>query len=535
MSDAQTIHRLKQRAGEEYRRRQEIRALSLESETDLSLFSQLAWRHIDPAPYVHNWHIDAIAEHLEAVTHGHITRLLINIPPRCDKSTLVSVTWPAWIWAQDRRGPLSGPQVGVLAASYAHTLSLRDSVKTRRLISSPWYQRQWGNRFKLTGDQNTKIRFDNDKGGYRIATSVDGALTGEGGDIVIVDDPHNTVEIESEAIRQSVLDWWGQSMSTRLNDPKTGAMVVVMQRLHEDDLSGHILNQGGWEHLMLPMRYDASRAFVTGLGFQDPRTEDGELLWPERFGEREVKGLEAALGSYGAAGQLQQSPLPKGGGIFKREWWKLYPEGGEALDAEGKPVKPLAFPPLNYIIASVDTAFTTKAENDWSALTVWGAWNGPNESPRLMLMDAWRVRLEFHDLVEKIIATCRKRKVDRLIIEPKANGISVAQEIHRLCEREEFGVTMLDPKAKDKVARAYAVQHLWESGIVWAPDRKYADLVIDEMASFPKGKHDDLVDTCTMAARHLRDIGWGLTNEEAADEMARSMAPPRRKVPVYDV
>ena len=164
-------------------------------EESLYAFLKKGWKYIDPAPFVGGWHLEAIAEHLQAVTDGQIRRLIINVPPRTSKSSLCSVAWPAWTWAQSRIGPCSGPHVQFLFASYAQTLSIRDSVKTRRLLESPWYKRNWGKRFSITSDQNTKIRFDNDKGGYRLATSVDGSLTGEGGSIIVVDDPHNANEV----------------------------------------------------------------------------------------------------------------------------------------------------------------------------------------------------------------------------------------------------------------------------------------------------------------------------------------------------
>jgi predicted phage terminase large subunit-like protein len=280
---------------------------------------------MDPARFVPNWHIDAICEHLEAVAKGDIRRLLINIPPRHMKSLAVSVAFPAWVWAQDGgKSPLTGPHVRFLFASYAQTLAIRDSVKCRRLIESPWYQQNWGGRFRLTDDQNTKIRFENDHQGMRLATSVDGALTGEGGDIIVVDDPHNVTEAESEAVREAALSWWDEAMSTRLNDPRTGAYIAIMQRVHERDLSGHILarEHEDWTHLCLPARYEPDHPHVYG---RDHRKAPGELLWPERLGEPEVRKLEQSLGSYGAAGQLQQRPAPREGGMFKRRWFPIVP------------------------------------------------------------------------------------------------------------------------------------------------------------------------------------------------------------------
>lgn len=286
----------------------------------LKEFVRIFWKYADPATFVSNWHIDAICEHLEAVSQGKLHRLIINVPPRFMKSLLTSVFWPAWDWRKH-------PERKFLFASYSHNLSIRDTVKSRRLIESPLYQR-WIHReypktatlpcFRLTSDQNTKIRYENNYHGYRIATSVDGALTGEGGDIIVVDDPHNVVEGESEAMRGACLRWWDEAMSTRLNDAKTGSYVIIMQRIHSDDLTGHILarEHKNWCHLCLPMEYEG-RSLVRNspLGFVDPRRIPGDLLWPQRFDAEVVANLRKSLGPYAAAGQLDQTPSPREGGL----------------------------------------------------------------------------------------------------------------------------------------------------------------------------------------------------------------------------
>jgi predicted phage terminase large subunit-like protein len=482
-------------------------------EESLYTFLMSGWRYLDPVPFTPGWPIEAVAEHLQAVCDGEIRRLLINIPPRCAKSSLTSVAFPAWVWSQRLHSATSGPGVQFLHASYAQSLSLRDSVKCRRLIESPWYQRLWGSRFTLTGDQNTKTRFDNDAGGSRLSTSVGSALTGEGGSIIVVDDPNSAQEAHSQATIEATIEWWDGALSTRLNDPKTGAFIVIQQRLSEEDLTGHILSKDAdnWTHLCLPMRYEPDRSFVTSIGWQDPRTEPGELLWEDRFGEAEVKTLERLMGPWKAAGQLQQRPEPQGGGIIKRDWWQLWMED--------------AYPAMDYIVASLDTAYTTKTENDFSALTVWGVFSGDvvaqatkveggqiersygQQHPRVMLMNAWAERLELHELVQKVARTCKSMRVDKLIIENKAAGHSVAQELRRLFGHEDWGVQLLDPKGQDKLARLYSVQHLFAEGMVYAPDRSWADQVMTQVGTFPKGKNDDLVDTVSQAMRHLRDLG----------------------------
>src|SRR5260370_8409167 len=232
------------------------------------------------------------------------------------KRLLVFVLWPACeglLWPERRW----------LYSSYGAQLSIRDSVKCRRLIESPWYQRLWGDRFALISGQNTQGRFDNDRSGYRLSPSVRGAATGEGGDRIVCDDPHNVQEAESDSVRKGTIDWFDVVMSTRVNDPKTSAKVIVMQRCHQQDLSGHLIEQGGWEHLVLPAEYEGP-VRTASIGFADPRQEHGELLWPERFGPAEIESLKRSLGSYAAAGQLQQRPSPPGAGLLSPHWFPFF-------------------------------------------------------------------------------------------------------------------------------------------------------------------------------------------------------------------
>lgn len=518
----------------------------VDSEESLLEFLRRGWRAIDPSPFRAGWHLDAIGEHLSAVTAGQIRRLIINIPPRMTKSSLVSVAWPAWTWAQREVAPLSGPHVQFLFTSYAQTLSERDSVKTRRLIQSPWYQNLWGDRFQLLGDQNAKRKFDNDHGGYRLATSVGGTLTGEGGHIIVVDDPHNTIQIESAAVRDATVQWWTEALSTRLNDPANGAYVIIMQRLFEDDLTGHILEheRNDWVHLMLPMEYDPTRHCTTAMGFEDPRTVDGELLCPERINLHDLLSLKRRLGPFGVAGQLQQSPTPRGGGILKSDDWKAWPPHVEELETpQGQKLKAIGYPPMDFILASVDTAMTEDRENDFSAMSIWGLWRDKRDMPMLMLMDAWQEHYDLHTLVERIIKDCRKRQVDRILIEGKNNGFSVHQEIMRLARGERWAA-ILEPVKGDKVSRAYACQPTFASEQVWAPARniggsimflQWAQTVIDQCASLPKGSHDDLADTVTQAINHFRRCGLLVTKSERREELHRKLAPPGKREPLYGI
>ena len=369
------------------------------SSRSLKEFVKSGWTVVEPAtPFVEGFHIDAIVEHLEGITRGEIRNLVINVPPRHMKSLLVSVFWPAWEW-------IRWPQRRWLFSSYAAQLSTRDSLKCRRLIESLWYRNNWGDKFTLTSDQNTKGRFDNDKTGYRLATSVGGAATGEGGDRIICDDPHNVQEAESNAIRESTVDWWDTVMSTRLNDPKTAAKVIVMQRCHQLDFSGHVLEQGGWKHLCLPAEYEGPRR-ETVLGWKDPRTEVGELLWPEQFGPKELEELKRSMGSYAAAGQLQQRPSPAEGGILKRAWWKYYRVAPQRFDE---------------MIQSWDCAFKDTASSDYVVGQVWGRIGADK-----YLLDQVRGRMDCPTTIRAVKRLSEKwPKAVAKLVEDKANGPAV--------------------------------------------------------------------------------------------------------------
>lgn len=495
---------------------------------------------------MHGWHIDAICEHLEAVTSGEITRLLINVPPGCMKSLILNVFWPAWEWA-------TAPHLRYVATAHNQALAIRDSTKMRRLIASDWYQKRWGDRVKLTGDQASKIKFENTATGFREAVAFE-SLTGVRGDRVLIDDPHSVDSAESEAERENVTRTFLEAIPTRLNNPDRSAIVVIMQRLHEADVSGVILEKGlGYEHLCLPMRFDESRRCETGIGFVDPRTEEGELLFPERFPLHVVERDERAMGPYAVAGQFQQTPTPRGGGILRRDDWRLWDDEEAAKHG----ARSGAFPTLELVVASLDPAYTEKEENDPSGFTIWGLWRDREGIPRLILMNAWAKRLMLHGgeferlpgedetrfrrrcskdwgLVEWVAHDCRRFRADMLLVESKASGISVGQELRRLCKQDDFGVRLVNPGNKDKVARAYAVQPSFANGKIYAPDRDWADKVITQCESFPKGAHDDLVDSTTQAVGWFREAGLLETGAEIQAAFTQAAMHKGRPKLVYE-
>lgn len=305
----------------------------VDSEGNLRQFIELGWNILEPGrSFVPGWHIDAICEHLEAVTNGEISRLLINIPPGCMKSLTTNVFWPAWEW-----GPRHRADLRYVCASYSEDLTIRDNRRCRNLIQSDWYQQLWGKNFRLVGDQNAKKKFETNQRGFKIATSVGGLGTGERGDRFIIDDPHNIIDGESDLKREAVLLWFTEVVPTRVNDPDKSVIIIIMQRVHDRDVSGCILaRELGYVHLMLPMEFDPERRCTTSIGFTDPREQDGGLLWKERMSSRVVDRDKEIMGEYAVASQFQQRPAPRGGGMFKRNWFEVVdttPETGQVVRA----------------------------------------------------------------------------------------------------------------------------------------------------------------------------------------------------------
>jgi predicted phage terminase large subunit-like protein len=520
-------------------------------EESLAEFVKRSWHAVEPLqPYKHGWHIDFICEHLEAITAGEIVdgepynRLLINVPPGTMKSLLVNVFWPAWEW-----GPKNMPGLRYVCASHSLALAIRDSMRMRRLIASDWYVRHWGDRVIIRDDQNAKGKFETTQAGWREAIAAE-SITGARGDRVIIDDALSVDDANSDTVREGVNQWFREAVPTRLNNPDTSAIIVIMQRLHESDLSGLILdNDMKYDHVMLPMRYDPDRAAPTRLGLMDIRTTADELLFPARFPLAVVVRDETIMGPFATAGQFQQSPTPRGGGVIKDAWWQLWTEP--------------TFPPVDFIVASLDTAYGLKEENDYSALTVWGVFTGdpgvratrmvdrygrPKEAyqgaastmldavPHVILMSAWMERLPVHELIVRVAASCKDLKVDRLLIENKASGISVAQEMRRLFGFEPWAVHLIDPKSIDKLSRLYSVQHLFAESMIYAPDRDWAEMVIRQCSTFPKGKHDDLVDTVSQALKHMRECGLLTRSIERLAEIDRAVQfdNVRTPPPLYD-
>ena len=491
-----------------------------EARGGLIRFIEYYWPIIEPnRELVIGWPLEALCLHLEALSYGEIpnNRLLANVPPGFMKSLIVNVFWPAWEW-----GPRNQPHLRYVSFSYSSDLTERDNRRFLTLLQSQKYQELWGDRVKLRKAGERLV--SNDKMGWKLATSVGGVGTGERGDRVLLDDPHNVREAESEAVRTSTVRWFREAMSNRLNDLDKSVVVVIMQRVNEDDVAGEIISKGlPYQHLLIPMEYDPMRAHATCIGWRDPRTKDKELAWPERFPDHSLNEFRSL--PYMWACQYQQTPEPRGGGIIKRDYWQLWDP------PDGK------FPPLELTIASLDSAYTDKEQNDPSGFTVWGLFNCPRtRRRRVILLRAWRKRLLIHGqdvpripgesdaafwkraspewgLCEWVAHSCRRFKVNRLLIENKASGKSVGQEMQRLYSNDDWIVEERNVDG-DKTARAHAEQPLFAKELVYAPDREWAQMVIDEAAVFPNGRYKDLTDSTTQALKWLRENRYLRHNEE---------------------
>ena len=440
----------------------------------LAVFARRAWPVLEPAtPLKWGWALDAICEHLEAVTSGQIRRLLINVPPGSMKSLLTSVIWPAWEW-----GPKGLAQMRYLGTSHKQDLAVRDNTKCRRLIQSNWYQHNWP--LTLTGDQNAKTKFENDKTGFREAMAFTG-MTGSRGDRVILDDPHSVDDANSVVKLAGDVTTFREALPSRVNNEQS-AIVIIMQRLHELDVS-QVALELGYDHLCIPMRYEESRP-ATCIGWIDPRTTPGELMFPERFSESQVVELETSLGIYATAGQLQQRPAPRTGGMLLPDQMPVI--DALPLDEEIDWVRGWDF------AASVAKPGT---DPDWTV----GARLGRGKSGRYYVGDIVRMR----GLSDQVRATL-KNTSDR---DGRGGRVSIPQDPGQAGKSQAFSMVRLleghrvkaSPESGDKTTRADSLAAQINVGNVSMLRAEWNQPLIDEMRTFPNGKHDDQVDALSRA------------------------------------
>jgi predicted phage terminase large subunit-like protein len=464
---------------------------------DLHTFFRLfAWPVLEPGtPFMDNWHLHAICDHLQAVSAGQITRLLINIPFRMLKSRLVSQAWPAWEWIENS-------WLQYLSASFKQDLATRNAVDCRRIIESSVFQTCYGDRFRMTTDQNVKTRFENSSRGQYLATStIEASPMGFGGNRIIIDDPLSTKQAQSELFREQVIEWWRGSGATRFNNPKTDAAVVVHQRLHQRDLSGHIIaeeTEQGWEHLILPMRYDREHAKITSLGKLDPRTQDGELLFPERIDDESERMIRITLGAFHSAAQLDQRPINRGGVLFKTAMIQMIDEQELPTDIEW--------------VRGWDFAATE--ENDGSsnaAYTAGGLLGRSYSTGKFYIGGMVRDRLSAGAVETLVSTTAYNDTADVQIDLPQDPGQAGKSQAQWYTQALAGYMVSASSESGDKTLRAQPLVSQVELGNVCMVIGKWNRPLLDEMDEFPNGKFKDQVDSLSRAFAKLTGVG-GATN-----------------------
>lgn len=477
-------------------------------------FVNAAWPHVSSRKLVWGWHLDEICQALQDVADGVNNRLIINVPPRSLKSMLVSVLYPAWVWTRD-----SSHQF--LTVSHSRTLSTRDARYSRNLIQSDWY-RDLFPEVVIVSDQNQKMYYETERGGHRNAASVKEGLTGKGGDTVLLDDMLSAekVTISDNDINRCI-EVYEESVEQRLNSPGKSAIIVIMQRLHANDITGWLLKnraRENWVHLCFPLLYEPDHPHVC---VKDKRTRAGEILLPERWPKIAIDVVKQKPMVF--AGQYQQRPSVRGGNILLRDSWNVWTEAN--------------LPEIRYVIMSLDTAFKDGQQNDYSACTVWGLFEAtsqadiggrrPKEKMDAILMHAWKARMRYPELRERIQVEYskwvkRQMRPDIILIEDKASGQSLIQEFDAAGIP---GVTPWPPRVKNSgvhaneppLFRAQLASEILDDGAVWVPGRMlasgrrdpkilvpWAEEVVAEAEQFPRAEHDDLTTTVIQALRYMR-------------------------------
>lgn len=432
---------------------------------DLSAFIEKCFGTVSPGDeFLPNWHVEAITHELGLVLAGERSRLLITQPPRTLKSICVSVAFVAWAMGHD-------PRRRFICVSYSQDLAEALARQFRAVVESSWYRELFP---AVRLRKCTEAAVETTLGGGRLATSTGGTLTGRGADFIIIDDPMKAADAHSETERQNVIDWYRRTLSTRLNNKKRGAIITVMQRLHEDDLAGHLLETNMWGHLNLPAEAVDDERVPVGTDAWHTR-RPGDLLHPEREGALELERIKRELGSLAYSAQYQQEPVPAEGNLVKREWFQFYE------------------PPLieadMTVVQSWDIAGTVRENSDYSVCLTWGILGRRN-----YLLDVWRGRLEYPDLRRRVIFLQNDYEASYVLIEAIGLGLSLAQDLRS--DAPQGFPNPIERKPKEhKVVRMTAQSAIIEAGHVWLPkEAPWLDVFLKEVMAFPNSRHDDQVD-----------------------------------------
>jgi predicted phage terminase large subunit-like protein len=451
------------------------------------------------ATFLANWHIELMAAKLDACRQGKIRRLIINVPPRHLKSLCATIALPAFLLGHD-------PAAQIICASYGQDLSDKLARDCRAIMMSQFYQQIFPARL----EQSAVQELTTSDGGFRMATSVGGVLTGRGGDIVIIDDPLKPDEALSQSQRNAVNQWYDNTLISRLNSKQDGIVIVVMQRLHQDDLVGHVLGQGNWEVLNLAAIAETRQEYLVEnlIGSYRQLREPGDVLHPERESREALDELRHILGEYNFAGQYQQSPAPLGGGLVKEAWFKRY------TDSELPPA-------FDQIIQSWDTASKPGELNDFSVCTTWGV-----KEKRIFLLNVFRKKLGYPDLKRAVGELAAIYEPSVILIEDKASGTQLIQE---LIEERVHQVQRYKPE-HDKVMRLHAQTATIENGFVYLPrEAHWLAEYLFELTTFPNSKHDDQTDSTSQALGWMkhRPSGYGILEYMRLQAEAATRGPSR--------
>jgi len=448
---------------------QDVALLEAILRNDFESFVYRCFLHLNPgAQFLRNWHLRAIACQLNRVRRGEVTRLIINLPPRYLKSIMVSVAFPAFLLGHE-------PWRRIIAISYGDELSAKHASDFRSVVHSSWYQRSFP---KLRIARSTEGELITTDRGFRKSTSVSGTLTGLGGDLIIIDDPQKPVDAQSDTRRNSLNQWVTNTLMSRLDNKQTSAVIVVMQRVYMDDLSGFLSSSSdAWQVLSLPAIAEVEAAIPVGPNEFYHRLA-GEALHPEHESLETLRKLQQTLGPDVFGAQYQQSPVPLGGAMIKRSWLRYYDE-------------PLPRGLGSRIIQSWDTAAKDGSQNDWSVCTTWLVADG-----NYYLLDLTRGRFEYPLLRDTAIELARRFKPHQILIEDASTGIALTQELR---QKGDFFVNPVKVE-HDKIGRVYVQQGKFAAGRVWFP--RNAPFLTDlemELLTFPQGRSDDQVDSISQA------------------------------------
>lgn len=464
-------------------------------------FAVSAWGLIESRELVRGWHVDALAEHMQAFSHGEMEIFMCCMPPRLGKSTLFSILYPCWRWT-------NAPEVQFMSITFGQNLSARFAQQSRRLIKSDWYQQRWGDKFHVMEDQDAKLRYDNNKGGYRFSASVEGGIVGFGASEVLVDDPHETEKVESDTQRQSVITFHDDTLTNRMNDQLNYREAICMQRLHEGDLIGHqrekfpdavILN--------LPMEFEPGERSTTIVvpstypeKWTDPREEDGELLCPKLIDRKACDRLKATMSAYGWAGRYQQNPQPKTGGVFEGTWFN------QRYD----PTRLRHILQGCDIIQSWDTATKELQTSAYSVCTTWAV-----HGRDCYLLHVWRQKVRTDKLEVAAFELMHEWNPSTILIEDKSSGSGLINAM-RTSKADQFGrprrgganiiAIGVSPKF-DKIKRAEMTAPFWSSGRGWLPHAApWLGDWLQEHLRFPKTTYADQVDSTSQFVNWLTKL-----------------------------